>query len=485
MLPLLFPRYYQNFFFQNYQIENFYELSRVKKILFKKAKESVIVAIFNNEKTENNTLNYYPVDLELFSETFNLLVIHENKRIEIKQKDILEEQVVFRDYLVGNEFDLKLINKLSDNTKLEAFLLKDIRYSSIKGMTRISNNKLKSSLDITDIEFRKFSKQKKTNFHEKFAIKNYLNKDETEYYNTAYIYQPEGKIKMFKINNVDGYMNEKDVTRKNFQRPRNTFIYKGKNIIFNRFGKRIVAAFISDDVFFSNLIYGIKLQDDNLYNLFTAILNSDLVNYFLSLKYRKRVSDNYANLDTKAIKNIPIPKELDKNLVAEISEISKHLTEGKLKYEGKTKEQLNKLIFDLYDLSYLERQRIKDFFASERTVTKNDFKQYKKTLENIFELYFVNKPYIESHQDEKFGFDIAVVAIYLNKSEAKQPTPKKALKYIISEEILKSRNENFLVMQDKIIGKDCIYIIKSTKHNNWTATKAFEDGNNILKSLKK
>ncbi len=476
---------FQDFFFKNYKIEYFYELSRVKKILFKKAKENVIVAIFNNTEPKDNIIKYYPVDLELFSETFKLLIIQEDKRIDIKQKDILEKNIVLRDYLIGNEYDLKLIKKIFNQDKLNDFLLNDKRYNSFEGLKRISNSELSLYLAKSNIKLENLNKKEKLIGHEKFAKEKYLSLKKTDYYNIPYIYQPENKIRPFEIVENDGYINENEVTKENFQRTRNLFIYKNNNIILNRFGKKIDACYVKENLFFSNIIYGIKLQNPNNYNLFTAILNSDIVNYYLTLKYRKRIDGNYANLNTKAIKNIPIPKDLDEDLVAEISEISKKLTEGNLKYENDTKNYLNKLIFDLYDLDYLERQRIKDFFLENRKNEKPNFEEYIKTLKNVFELHFVNKPTITPYQDKTFGFDLSVVAIYFNQSVKKQPIAKKTLNYIITEEILKNTKENFLVLREKIIGKDCIYITKSNKCQNWTKTKAFEDGKNILKLITK
>ncbi len=304
---------FRNFFFTHYQIEEFYELSRIKDILFRKATESVVVTIFNNQP-KDNTINYYPVEMGIFSETFDLLIIQKDKKIEIKQKDILSGKIILRDYLIGNEFDFKLINKLSNQNKLEEFLLKDKNYNSFEGIKRISNNELKIYLEVKNIDYSNLTKKEKLSKHIDFAKEKYLGSNKTDYYNIPYIYQPENKISFFFISEIDGYMNEKDINKSNFQRPRNPFIYKGKNIIFNRFGKRIEACFVKNNLIFSNLIYGIKLQNEDYYFLFTAILNSDLVNYYLTQKHRKRVDDNFANLDTKAIKNIPIPKEFDKNL---------------------------------------------------------------------------------------------------------------------------------------------------------------------------
>ncbi len=472
---------FQEFFFENYQIKNFYELSRVRKILFNKAKESVVVVIFNNKKLGNNTINYYPVDLELFSETFNILVIKEDNKIKIKQKELLNRNITLRELLVGNEFDLQILNKLLTLFNLSNFLLKNKNYSSIRGLTRISNNSLREFLNITHERFKKLSKKDKINAHQQFAYDNYLSKEKTDFYNTQYIYKPENKITKFRIIDNDGYINEADVNKTNFQRPRNLYIYRGKKILLNRFGNEINAVFVKNKLFFSNLIYGIKLQNENHYLLFTAILNSELVNYFLTQRYRMRVEGNYSNLDTTAIKNIPIPKDLDNETAKKISEISKQLTEGKIKYEGKVKEELNELIYDLYDLNYLERQRVKDFFSPKRKVLSKDMEKYRETLSYTLEMYFEQQPKIEYSIDKSFGFDIVVVGLFFNNKKS-LPTSQKVLKYQIAQ-IMQQSNNNLFAMREFLFGEDCIYIIKDKQLKNWTETKAFEDGKLILKKL--
>lgn len=469
---------FQEFFFENYQIKNFYELSRVKKILFKKATESVVVAIFNNKQVEDNIINYYPVDLELFSETFKLLIIKEDCKIEIKQSKLLSKDITLRELLVGNEFDLQMLSKLLSISKLGRFLLKYNEYSSFKGIDRATYDMIREYFQIEKTNFFNYNKEK---LQEKFAIERYLSKNKTNYYNTAYIHKPENKIQKFKINDIDGYINEKDVNETNFQRPRNKFIYKGKNIIFNRYGSEISAAYLEDDFFFSNLIYGIKLQNEEYYLLFTAILNSDLINYFLTQRYRMRVDGNFTNLDTKAIKNIPIPSEFDTDLFNEISKLSQQLTDGEFSYENETKDKLNELIYDLYDLNYLERQRIKDFFAPKKIIGSDDLEKYKETLLYTLEMYFENIPRIEYSIDLKFGFNMFVVGVFFN-NKTEMPKTEKVLKYEINK-IMQQTNNNLFAMREFLFGKDCIYIIKDKQLKNWTETKAYEDGKLILKNL--
>jgi len=472
---------FQKFFFQYYQIEKFYELSKVKGILFRKAKESVSVLIFNNNKSINNTLEYYPVELGTFSEYFNLLIIQEDKSFEINQQDVLNEKIKLRDYLIANEFDRKLLSKISDNKKLEDYLLKDENYGSFRGVERAENNKIARYFKIDN--FDNLSDKEKNVWHEKFANEKYLNSERTNYHNTPYIFNPDN-IKAFKVNCYDGYINANDINEDNFRRPKNKKLFDDNKILFNRYGNKIEAAFVSYKCFFSHYLYVIKLQDKNTYFLFTAILNSDLVNYFLFLKYRKRIKDNYTKLDTKAIKSIPIPVQIDNDLNNEIKEISQKLSNGDYKYEGEISDKLNDLVFDLYDLDYLEKTRIKDFFSKKREVNESDLKNYKQSLIYSLELYFNDEPVIESYIGENLPFGLVVVAIYFNKANKQQPTGKKALIFIINEILKENTEEKFLAMREKIYGRDCIYIIKNDQYQNWTITKAFEDGKGILKQLK-
>jgi len=468
---------FQNFFFENYQIENFYELSRVKKILFKKAKESVIVAIFNNKKVGNNIINYYPVDLELFSETFNLLVIQEDKQIEINQKNLLEKQIVLRDYLVGNEYDLKLIEKLINNDKLENYLLHldDTNDMINNGLQIVGKEQLIEEFSISEKQWKTLTKKERKKYSDEFKLK-YTRSKKDNNFNTPLIL-PKNLL-CFQVTDIVTFLGNIS----NFHRSRNPKIYNGNKILINRVGSKLKAVFLKENIYYNFDIYSIFLANDNFYNIITAIINSDLTNYLINIIYRKRSDGSFPKIDYDAIKNIPIPRELDKDLVTKISEISKQLTKGKLQYEGETKKKLNNLIYDLYDLSYIERQRIKDFFSTKIIVDKNDLEEYKIALYETLEMYFDKKPEIKFYEDKNFGFNLRVAAVYFNDSYKEMPSGKNVLKYRIHE-ILKETNQKFLVMREKIFGKNCVYIIKDKHFKNWSETKGFEDAKFILKKF--
>lgn len=208
---------FQDYFYSNYGIEKIYELSRVKKILFEKANESVVAIIFNNN-LEKSITEYYPVDLGLFSEKpFELLIIQEDKIIEIEQKELITKKTKLRDFLIGNEFDRIFINRLNNFSQLESLL--DINKDSLQGLTRKSNIDITDFLNINISDFKKFDQKNKKKIQKEYELKKYLSETQDNIFTTPYIYEYVN-ISQFKITRYDGYINPNLITKEYFQRPR-------------------------------------------------------------------------------------------------------------------------------------------------------------------------------------------------------------------------------------------------------------------------
>ncbi|HBX52703.1 MAG: hypothetical protein A2275_00150 [Bacteroidetes bacterium RIFOXYA12_FULL_35_11] len=464
---------FQKFFYSNYGIEKIYELSRVKDILFEKAKESVVAIIFTNNY-QNNVIDYYPVDKGLFSEKpFDLLIIQEDKVIQIEQEKLIGKKIRLRDFLMGNDFDRLFINKFNEYSKLENLL--DIKDESIQGLTRKSNKEIADFFNLSISHFKKLKKKDKKKFQKEFELKNYLSENLNNNFKTPYLYE-YSNINHFKINNYDGFINLNSITKENFQRPRDVEIFREKKILITRVGNSIKAVYTPFDIVFSVNIFGVKVLENKLNCFITALLNSNLINYIINIRDKKRIGDNLPRIDGSILKNIPIPKELDQDLVTQISNISKDLTEGKYKYSVKENE-LNELIFDLYELSYLERQRIKDYLLSDakKPTTNSIIKNYTEALIDTLEFYFSQKITIENFND----FNLRVIKVFFGTNN--NPTAKEVGLYSLEQIFKEYQNGKFFLEQEFIFGKDCVYILKKDINQNWTETKAFEDGQSILK----
>ncbi len=460
---------FQEYFYSNYGIEKIFELSRVKKILFEKANESVVAIIFTNN-SENKTTEYYPVDLGLFSEKpFELLIIQEDKIIKIEQAKLISKEVKLRDFLVGNEFDISLTEKLGSNKKLVDF------YASIgRGFQIWGESARKKEFGITKEMWRSFDEQVQKAYLNKF-INKYFSHSRDEIFNKAYI--KPSNLKPFVKLPSQKFIN--DLT--NFERPiSNKETYLGSKLMFTRIGSKLNCVYSPDNDYFDFSVYTIKLKDESLYYVLQAIFNSQLIQFYLDFYSRKRIFDSFARIGNDDILNIPIPKDLVDNLVTtKISKISKDITEARFEFSEKEIE-LNELIYELYELSYWEKQRVKDYFLLKERIgrKRNKLENYKSTIKEVLSFYLKNPIEIE---ETSADFNLIVVKISLNNSDT--PKADKTKKFILNEIFENNPNGNFLASQEKIFGNDCVYIIKEDINTNWSETKAFEDGQDILKHL--
>ncbi|MCT3810478.1 hypothetical protein CMU40_14630 [Elizabethkingia anophelis] len=466
---------FQEYFYSNYGIEKIYELSRVKKILFEKAKESVVAIIFTNN-FQNNIIDYYPVDLGLFSgKPFELLIIQEDKNIELNQNELKNKQIRLRDFLVGNEYDSLLIKKLSNGNSLEDYILNDEGFFLHRGIEIVGYEEVEKEFGINIDSWNSFTKEQKDEYYLAFK-KIYSSSKLTNSFPIPFI--KPGNIEKFHINSYNSYLGE-DISM--FHRPREKELYEGKRIIWSRIGKSLKAIYLDSFVYFDFDLYVLKLENEDYYNLIVAILNSDLIDYFSNIHLKKRIDSSYPKIGIDDIKKIPIPFEIDNELALEVSNLSKNLSENKYKYEAKG-EELNELIYDLYELSYWEKQRVKDYFLPKSRIgrKKTALDNYKNTLKEIIGFYVESPVQIE---DTPADFNLIVVKISFDNSNSNNPKATKTKQYLLNEIFEQNPNANFLASQEKIYGSDCVYIIKEDINKNWTETKAFEDGQDILKHL--
>ena len=473
---------FQNFFYKNYNIETIYELSKVKKILFENANESVNALVFTNTKTIGNIIAYYPVDLGLFHEKpFDLLIIQEDKVLEIIQEELIEQKVRLRDYLVGNSYDIELIKKLTDNVKLKDFLFqsKPNKYFAHCGIKIWGEDARKKVNDFKKSEWETKSSEERELIKNTFKENNIKIQPTNEHPNKYILYT---QLEKFKIGELR-FIGEID----KFDRAKGTIIelFSGQRIIFNRSGDSLNAVFINEDLFFDDNIYAIKLRKFKLCYLICSILNSKLLNALINMHFRKRSDGTYPKIGIEDILQIPIPNpiEMDENLVKDISRISKDLTDGRYPYKGEIVTELNELIYDLYGLTFLEKQRIKDYFIGEGELTTEQFELYQQALKDTIEVFLINPITITRSKNEPFGLVVVKISFVPQLSDG-QPEPGKVAKYLLNEIFEKHTKENFLALNEKIFGDDCMYIVRTNNNKNWTETKAFEDGQAILNNLK-
>lgn len=464
---------FQNFFYFNYGIEKIYELSRVKNILFEEASESVVSIVFTNNY-KKNIIDYYPVNLGLFSEKpFELLIIQADKMIEIEQKNLLNRQLRLRDFLVGNDYDFNLIIELKSENQLENYIYAENDTQFVhRGIEIVGFEEIEKEFGVNKNVWKTLSQKEKDRFYKMFKDK-YSNQERSIKFNIPFL-KPRN-IEKFKISTYHSFLGE-DTSM--FHRPRKIELFDGKRIVWSRIGKTIKALYLETAIYFDFDLYVLKLKNEAFYNLIVAVMNCDLINYYIDIHLKKRVDSSYPKIGKEEIMKLPIPKHLNQNLVTQISKISQELTNGKFEYYEKENE-LNELIYDLYDLDYLERQRVKDYFIPHAKKTTNlaTLENYQQALTDSLEFRFSEKITVENFK----GFNLRVVKINFGQND--NPSVRQVGLYTLEQIFKENPNEKILLGQEFIFSKQCIYIIRKDINQNWTETRAFEDGQHILKSI--
>ena len=460
---------FQQFIFSSYHLDRIFELYHVKEILFDYAKEPACLLIFDNCVSQFNSIEYFLPKLNNFAETFKTILLNKSDVVIIKQQDILDQKIKLRDYLIGNEQELSLANKLERECAsiVDIMLVDKNRYNSYRGFEDWGEYALKKEFgeNKADLSEEEYELRKQT------LLDKYYRTVKDKEHTIPFI--KSSQLERFNTGKIDTYCRE-DIS--NFHRPRNQIIYTGEKILCSRIGGEIKAVYSNKKIYFGTDIYVIKLQNPELYHAIVCCLNSELLNYYSQVKLRKRIDSALSRLDSSDLKQIPVPKKFNKIIVEQLSVLSKGILRGDYSFENK-KDEINDLVFDLYELDYIEKQRISDFFISEnQPITKKRFEDYctifYKTFRKRLKTGIVKMEY---SYNPNLPLDISGVKITFGESNTKSPKMDK-VQLFIDHELLKQVGSSVLIsLKERIYSEDSIFIIKDTNLKSWTKSAAYDD----------
>ena len=472
---------FQQFFFNKYGILKFYNLSEVKNILFENAKESTAVILFSGKTEQDNVFVFLTPKLTDFSKLFKIVLLRDNDLIELKQSELINQDIFLKDYFVGDEQDLKLTAKIySQCDPLSQFLVEDS--DSMTGVA-INNGIQILGSGNQPIGWRTYSKEEKKQYKENL-IAQYSKEEKDNDYCIPFLecsniepFQVVGKYQFYQ-SNIEKH---KDV----FERVRTNDEYIGKRILFPRTGIRLRAIYTNTPTYYCFDIYSIQLQDTKLYPLFTAILNSDLINYYLMIRHRKRVSDSFPKTTMNDIIKLPIPILYDEELQKKISLISTKLSDGVLSFDS-CKDMLNQLIFDLYGLSKFERQKVCDFFLKTRKLKINEIDEYMSLFIDTIKPHISEAVSIKGTKyiDNKLTSSFVGVKIEFESKKGKQTISiDQVVSYHLNKLVKEIGNANIYTTKDRIYAKNSLFFVRENNIKNWSKSKAFEDARVFLTNL--
>ena len=480
---------FQSFFYKKFNIENFYEVTNLRFFIKSKVTTPAIVCIYTGSRENTNKLNLNVLKANDFSHLFQPVFIIEDDGVEIEQNNLIKtdnkNNIPLRNFLVGKEGDFSIINYLESN-KFEKFNNSILKNKNDKpfigeGITVWGETAAKRKFGIKKEEWKILSKEIKEQKSIQFYSENIKNHSEGDFI-IPYIKRKD--ISPFCINGNSGYLKE---DRYILHRGRKDELFSGQRILLTRLkSKRISAVYVEDKIYSQDAIFTIKLIENKNPKLISAILNSRLIDFYSEIQTLKRIGGNYPRNNTDSIKEIPIPKHNNPEIVNKIEKLVRQIAKGKAKFSEKENE-LNNLIYSLYGVGIIEKQRINDFFIKEEKVQKQDLENYA----NEFCEYIIDnlKPDVElfkdSYNEDSLVKGISVVKIYFGKKGEEYPSSEKTGRFLLTDLLKDASKTNILTLRKRIYGENTIYIIKDSLKKNWTITKAGEDAIAELNEINK
>ena len=286
-------------------------------------------------------------------------------------------------------------------------------------------------------------------------------------------------------------------------------IYKSPLVIIpERLGLfNVISAFSVNDVLYTNSYSGIAITKEpkSIANYINGVINSSISSYFLfmtasswGIERKKIMTQDLARLP------IPNPNELESEKLNKLLEIESQLRQCNDKTEEKKlKQQLDKAVFDIYNLNQQERILVEDMtqitidWYMNREASKAVRKPKNPQLEDYAEsLMSVIQPFLNTLNERKIVaeiFDVGKSPLQVIKfSIISASSSKNTVEKISAQELeplLKSIAQKLPEqIADRIYTKrnvriyleNEVYIVKPAKLIHWSRSAGLNDADIIL-----
>jgi hypothetical protein len=459
-----------------YRLTNFYELSNLNKILFKKrpigkidgrdieigATEPCVIVIFDKSGVENNSINYISPKLTGFSEKFQLIHFSQKDVTRVSQADFLGDDVLWRILVNGNTDDYQIIEKhLSFQKKINIECRSG--FQPKKSMKSLGKPILKKLIEPAD-----FSR--------------YLIKHKLKSYNWHQELRRRPDEKIFEDDRILIPV-----------RP-----LKSDNIKFR--GIRV-----HDNIIHKHNILCIKLKGvqeyiEN-YAPYLAVINSKLLGYYL---YHSSSQWGKGEEKRSTLRNIDVEKlpllylDYSDDRVVELEELVKQI-ESKNKDSADTsalESRIDELVFDIYGLLEFEKEIIREFYQinverKKDHVKSEDIQNYVDRFRRNFKFVLDRDFRLNAEYSVSTHMGAVVCFRIVNKEDFIKETPRTEIPLlnIVKKKQLQQSFTSRMLNEDrvKIYHDNKFYIVKSNYFKDWTERQAVKDANEeiglLLKNL--
>ncbi len=445
-----------------YSLKSFTNLSRIKSITFGERSEPACILFFTkaDDSLATGTVDFYTPNLSYFSKL--TYIISEDDKSEISVLKLEEDDNLWHIYALGYDRYTSLIEFL-DSCRCN--YLEDFKKEFREGIGE-----------------KKDPEMSKEEFNEKYKASSKITEDHYPVIDSLREISPYfGKEKK-----------EYLLHGPHLKRPKNIDLFKGKKLIITR-GLPTKAFIDSDTTLFDTNFWIFKLKTDypeEYLLFFESLLNSELAHFYLGVKYPLREKGSYPKINKQKIEQFPIPDLKNKNDI--VDEIIKSVLS--LKSLGscenpnyrKLQDDINKMIFELYDLDYYDIKEIEHYRVEKRKrntiLNEKDIQKYCKEFIDTFkpfikEEFFLNPEWGTS---EFFG---TIVKFAISENEVSlcyNGELERFVHIIESKELRYKKKDVFKEKKIKFYDNDELYIYKSNKLKDWTEFMAIEDANGEL-----
>ncbi|MBW8522159.1 hypothetical protein K0U91_06720 [Chryseobacterium chendengshani] len=481
-------------FLKSYNLNKFFDLSPVRKLIFEKKISPATVVNFSLSKDKSyrsNIVKHQSVKSNVFLKNFKILVIEKFDQKEILQKHFIENDWMFKVALYGNTLDFHFLKKLfNDNESLKSILK-----NNIKGAGILSGE------------------EKRFPLYKSIVDKEYIENSQIEKYFTL-------KVDNQKLNEKKCYLKSGKIDG----------LYSNYQILFKEQAEEEseIITSISNSLIFKKGIFGISFENkEQLYEVYSYLI-TNLYTYYIflisgswgtSTRPQIRWNDEYLsfpiikadNTNNKLVSLVndflePIKQFYEyqsNNEVEEFELIPTNFTKNSdiPPINQNTLKQINDIINSLYDVKDYEEDLI-DYVLNVSRYQFQESKQdlYTKEVNNdiTFLKKYANvyleefsKIYIEEYiQVEVYPLNQFIAMNFVMKNEkpeepiiySKNKNIESVLKTLantlsVSEIISTNDPEKNLFIQKDIKGFEdhSFYIIKPNEYKCWHRAMAWYD----------
>jgi hypothetical protein len=223
---------------------------------------------------------------------------------------------------------------------------------------------------------------------------------------------------------------------------------------------------------------------------YLGIINSKLIGYFLfhvSPQWEKGEEKRYY-LRNEDVEKLPIPVLNTKNdEVKHLSKLVKKVEETEdLQERIRVENQIDDLVFDLYNLLEYEKEIIHEFYeikverdGKRKFVTKPDLLEYIKNFSETFSLMLAENYILTATYNISSNLGAVVCFTIVDKYISSEAREDKALEilHFVKKQQMKQADTSKILNEDKVKIYDgrFFYIIKSNLFKDWTKRQAIKD----------